>query len=348
LHATEHDDEHAAGAQAEASHDGHGHDEHASSHGPELDPQDMFNMGGLRKKMPWTALTFIIGGFALSGFPFFTAGFWSKDEILADAFAHNQLVFWVLAVSAFLTAFYTMRQISLSFLGKPRTPAAEHAHESHWTMILPLVILSFFAIFAGFAGTKGDFPIIGMIRGPLVHTSWFETFLEPVIAGAGIHPEVVPFNIGPLIVSLVVALGGLFVGWLVYGRKPLAAGAPDPLARMGAVWTLLKNKYFVDEIYDAAFVRPTQRLAAWMGDVFDRQGIDGALHGISNGALAVANAFRNFDIKVVNGGADGLAEDIKIFGRKLREIQTGHVQNYLLLVLVSVVVLVALYITLFS
>ena len=85
-----------------------------------------------------------------------------------------------------------------------------------------------------------------------------------------------------------------------------------------------------------------------MGDVFDKQGIDGVLHGIGNGALRMANAFRSFDTAVVNGGADQLAASIKSFGRWLREIQTGRVQNYLLLALVSVVLLVALYITLFS
>ncbi len=99
--------------------------EHGVLHtGEHVDPQDMFNMGGLRKKMPVTFWTFVIGGFALSGFPLITAGFWSKDEILADAFAHAPVVFIVLALAALLTAFYTMRQITLTFFGKPRTEAA--------------------------------------------------------------------------------------------------------------------------------------------------------------------------------------------------------------------------------
>ncbi len=106
---------------------------HTGNH--DVDPQDMFNMGGLRKKMPITFWTFLIGGFALSGFPVITAGFWSKDEILADAWAHHHYtVFIVLAVAAFLTAFYTMRQITLTFLGEARTKEAEHAHETPWTM----------------------------------------------------------------------------------------------------------------------------------------------------------------------------------------------------------------------
>src|ERR1043165_2823424 len=105
---------------------------HTGNH--EVDPQDMFNMGGLRKKMPVTFWTFLIGGFALSGFPLITAGFWSKDEILAEAFAHNPAIFITLAVAALLTAFYTMRQITLTFLGAPRTKAAEDASETPWTM----------------------------------------------------------------------------------------------------------------------------------------------------------------------------------------------------------------------
>ena len=110
---------------------------HTGNH--HVDPQDMFNMGGLRKKMPITFWTFLIGGFALSGFPLITAGFWSKDEIFADAFAHGHIVIFItLALAAFLTAFYTMRQITLTFLGEPRTTEAEHAQETPWTMTTPL------------------------------------------------------------------------------------------------------------------------------------------------------------------------------------------------------------------
>ncbi|HSO27820.1 MAG TPA: NADH-quinone oxidoreductase subunit L, partial [Anaerolineales bacterium] len=106
--------------------------EHGVMHTNEhVDPQDMFNMGGLRKKMPVTFWTFLIGGLSLAGFPLVTAGFWSKDEILADAWYHNhQLVFWTLALAALLTAFYTGRQLALTFFGEPRTHAAEHASES--------------------------------------------------------------------------------------------------------------------------------------------------------------------------------------------------------------------------
>ncbi|MCE9646494.1 MAG: NADH-quinone oxidoreductase subunit L, partial [Chloroflexi bacterium] len=133
---------------------------HTGDH--KVDPQDMFNMGGLRRKMPITFWTFLIGGFALSGFPIITAGFWSKDEILADAFVNGHMaVFITLAVAAFMTAFYTMRQITLTFLGEPRTKEAEHAHETPWTMTAPLVVLAIFAVTYGWVGIPEHFPGLG-------------------------------------------------------------------------------------------------------------------------------------------------------------------------------------------
>jgi NADH-quinone oxidoreductase subunit L len=314
-----------------------------------MDPQDMFNMGGLRKKMPVTFWTFLIGGLALSGFPIITAGFWSKDEILGHAFTHDTLVFWLLVLAAFMTAFYTMRQISLTFLGQPRTEAAEHAHESHWTILLPLVILAVFAIVAGWVGIKSDMPGLGLVNGPFAKPgSPFEHLIEPTIASV-IELEVLPFDWTPMLIASTAGVLGLVLGWWVYGRRSLAADQSDPLEqKMGGVYVLLKKKYFIDEFYNLAFVRPAQRFAAWMGDVFDRQGIDGVLHGIARGTWGLALRFRGFDTKVVNGGADSVAASIKSFGHWLRDIQTGRVQNYLLLALVSIVLLIALYITLFS
>jgi NADH-quinone oxidoreductase subunit L len=336
------------GHAAETAHAEAGHDD-ADPQEPDMDPQDMFNMGGLRKKMPITFWTFLIGGLALAGFPIITAGFWSKDEILGAAWSHYALVFWALVFAAFLTAFYTMRQISLTFLGKPRTEAAGHAHESHWTMLLPLIILAFFAIVAGWVGIKSDMPGLGLINGPFAQLGTpLEHFVEPTIAGV-VELEKLPFVPAPMLTAITGSLLGLFIGWWVYGRRPLAAGQPDPLeVKMGGLYVVLKNKYYIDEIYNSVFVQPAKRFAAWMGDVFDRKGVDGVLHGVARGAWGLALRFRAFDTKVVNGGADGFASSIKSAGHWLRDIQTGRVQNYLLLALVSVVLLIALYITLFS
>lgn len=303
--------------------------EHGVLHtGEHVDPQDMFNMGGLRKKMPVTFWTFLIGGFALSGFPLVTAGFWSKDEILAEAFGNGHwVVFITLASAALLTAFYTMRQITLTFLGEPRTESAHHAQETSWTMTLPLVVLAVFAVGLGWAGISESFPVIGGVLPNFAHEFIGGTLAE--------LPETLPFNIWPLIVSLVVALGGLTLGWLVYRNQK--EGAEDPLKiALGPVHTLLKNKYYFDEIYDTILVRP----AYWLADNFtnqilDRGIIDGILHFIARIASNVGTIFRNYiDKPVVNGFGDFVGEGIKKIGRSLKIIQTGKVQQYLLMALV--------------
>jgi len=303
--------------------------EHGVFHtGEEIDPQDMFNMGGLRKKMPITFWTFLIGGLALSGFPFLTAGFWSKDEILADGFAHSSwIVLIVLALAALLTAFYTMRQITLTFLGKPRTESAEHAVESKWTMTLPLILLAGFAIVAGWPGIPLDFPLIGGFVPNFVHEFVGETLAE--------HPEAVTFNWFPLLISLGVSLGGLALGWLVYRDVP--AGAPDPLKKaLGPVYKILQNQYYFDELYDVIFVQP----AYWIYRTFtylwiDRIVIDGFLHFVARVTFSIGGFFRNYiDKPIVNGFGDFVGESVKRLGRSSRFIQTGRVQQYMLMTLV--------------
>jgi NADH-quinone oxidoreductase subunit L len=299
--------------------------EHGVLHtGEHTDPQDMFNMGGLRKKMPITFWTFLIGGFALSGFPLITAGFWSKDEILAEAFGNGHLlIFLTLALAALLTAFYTMRQITLTFLGEPRTPAAEHASETPWTMTLPLVILSVFAIGAGWVGIPQDF--LGLSLPP----SWFHGFV-----GASLlqEPAAVTFNFVPLLTSLVVSLGGLGAGWLVY--RNVAAGEADPLQRpLGPLYGFLKNKWYFDELYTFVFIRPL----VWFSEVFvsvwmDRIVIDGALHQVARVGLAIGTGLRTyFDLPVINRFfGDGTAAVFQWSGHKLRFSQTGRIQAYLI------------------
>jgi NADH-quinone oxidoreductase subunit L len=303
--------------------------EHGVLHtGEDIDPQDMFNMGGLRKKMPITFWTFLIGGLALSGFPFLTAGFWSKDEILADAFAHSSwIVLIVLAFAALLTAFYTMRQITLTFLGKPRTESAEHAVESKWTMTLPLIFLAGFAIVAGWPGIPLDFPVIGGLIPNFIHEFVGETLAE--------HPEAVTFNWFPLLISLGVSLGGLFLGWFVYRDVP--AGASDPLKKaLGPVYRILHNKYYFDELYDFIFVQP----AYWISRTFtylwlDRTIIDGILHFIARVTFSIGGLLRNYiDKPIVNGFGDFVGESVKRIGRSARYIQTGRVQQYMVMALI--------------
>ena len=297
-----------------------------------VDPQDMFNMGGLRKKMPITFWTFLIGGLALSGFPVLTAGFWSKDEIFADAFAHGHMaVFITLAVAAFLTAFYTMRQITLTFLGKPRTKSAEHAQETPWTMTLPLVILAVFAIGFGWVGIPEEFPLLGGLI-----PNWLHEFVGGTLAE---HPEVLEFNLIPLITSLVVALGGLLLGWFVY--RNVTSAAEDKLQIK-----VLKNKYYFDEIYDFLFVKP----AYWFSETFtykflDQSIIDGFLNRVGGVAAGIGRSFRQyFDAPVVNGFGDLVGESSKRLGKILAPIiQRGRIQYYMLASLVVAVILAILY-----
>jgi len=294
---------------------------HTGNH--KVDPQDMFNMGGLRRKMPITFWTFLIGGFALSGFPIITAGFWSKDEILADAFGHGHTaVFVTLAVAAFLTAFYTMRQITLTFLGEARTKEAEHAQETPWTMTLPLVILAFFAVTYGWVGIPEHFPALGGLV-----PNWFHEFVGGTLAE---HPEAVEFSVWPLLTSLFVALGGLTFGWLVY--RNVNSAAEDRLQI-----PVLKNKYYFDEIYDRVFVKP----AYWFAETviykfMDQSVIDGILHIFGPVTDRLGSAIRNyFDLPVINRFfGDGSANVTYWFGGKLRAVQTGRIQQYLMLALV--------------
>jgi NADH-quinone oxidoreductase subunit L len=302
--------------------------EHGVLHtGKHVDPQNMFNMGGLKSKMPVTFWTFLIGGLALSGFPLFSAGFWSKDEILADAFGHQHFaVFLVLAVSALITAFYTMRQITLTFLGEPRTDAARNAHETGWTMTVPLIILAFFAVTAGWVGIPEHFPLIGGLL-----PSWFnhfvgETLLEPIHA--------VDFNAVPLLTSMVVALGGLTLGWLVYRN---VTADTDPLRQsLGVFYRWLENKYYFDELYDFVFVRPARWISATFTYRWIDQGIiDGVLHSVAFVSTHIGSALRNyFDAPVVNGFGDFVGEGVKRLGQRFRIVQTGRLQQYMLMAVV--------------
>ena len=299
-----------------------------------LDPQNMFNMGGLAKRMPTTYWTFVIGGLSLAGLPFVTAGFWSKDEILADAFAHGHWwVFVVLLISAFLTAFYTMRQIALTFLGNPRTESAAKAHESTWTMTLPLIVLSFFAVFAGFVGVHMDFPVLGALLG----SNPFEHF---VIGSLPHHGSGFVFDWTPVILSVVAGVAGLALGWMVYGRRPLAVGQQDPLVKvLGPLENVLANKYYIDELYDVALVRPVK----WIAEIvafkwIDRIVIDGALHAVAGLVMKIGSVAIWFEKWAIDYAPDKFGDGVRSSGHAFRVIQSGRVQDYLTVTLSAVVV----------
>ena len=332
--------------------------------------QDMLEMGGLRKKMPRTFWTFVAGGFALSGFPLITSGFWSKDEILAhafDEFLHEGIVSWpffvwvLLTVAAFLTAFYTARQISLTFLGKPRSEHAEHAHETPNTMTVPLMILAFFALTLGFLGIPEE--IIGE------GNNWFHHFV-------GHEYPSTPLSITVMLLSSVLAVGGLGLGWWVYGRKPLEHGQTDPLEKgmynlkLGWLYRAMENRFYFDELYQATIIQGSIKLADlfynfdyhWVVDPFvnlvaagargfssvlnwfDEYIVDALVNLTGISSVNLSNLGGITDLKVVDGMVNGIADITGWVGEKvLRPIQTGKLQNYLLVVLLSVLAILGIY-----
>lgn len=325
---------------------------HGMEHGAEhvhdhhTDPQNMMFMGGLKDKMPITFWTFLIGGMALSGLPVITAGFWSKDEIFADAWyiwvddgnGIALFVFIMLAMAALLTAFYTMRQISLTFLGKPRTPLAEHAHESNNFMTFPLVMLSFFAITLGWIGIPDKFHDFFNSGG----TNLFKHFVgatiyEPIEtlykADLVAHKIEAPeFSWVPIIASVVVALGGIFVGWLIYGRKPLTEGQPDPLVRpLGPLHVFLNRKWYWDELYQIVFIRPTVYFSeVIVYEWVDKGLIDGTLHLTARAFYVVGAASKRAEEAVFGDGIDWLKDQFLKGVKQTRNLQTGRVQEYAL------------------
>ncbi|MFT5195832.1 MAG: NADH-quinone oxidoreductase subunit L [Candidatus Promineifilaceae bacterium] len=309
----------------------HVHDHHS-------DPQDMRLMGGLKDKMPITYYAFLIGGLALSGFPLVTAGFWSKDEIFADAWhvftvegnPIGLMVFVVLCLAAFLTAFYTMRQIALTFAGKPRSPLAEHAHESDRFMTTPLIILSVFAIGIGWLGIPDDF-----LGTEGVFYNYFHHFIAPtVVATSNTHLAKLEFTWIPLIASVVVALGGLGLGWMMYWRKPLEVGEEDPLIRIltPPLHSFLQDKWRWDELYDVVFIKPTIYFSEEIvGRLIDGTFIDGILHGVANGVYAVGKFSLRTEQTIFADGIDWVTFKIADMAKELRSFQSGKIQEYALM-----------------
>ena len=335
IHGVEHGFHHA---HSHDEHDAHGHETHPIARPDGAlnpnDPQDMRNMGGLLGRMPITGWTFIIGGLALSGFPILTAGFWSKDEILSTAWAGQNLwVFWTLALAAFLTAFYTARQIGLTFFGTPRTEGAVHAPESVPAMTWPLILIAPFAIALGWAGIPEHFPLLGGVI-----PNFLEHFMEPYVEYLGVHVLHPEFSMIPLAVSLVVALGGLTVGFLVYGRG-LAEGQIDPLRKLlGPIWVLFHRKYYVDEFYGFTIIPFAIGLSKFLYLVDNRWVIDPIVNAVGTTGVWLSGVAAEFDRVVIDGTVTLMGRLADRMGRVLHNAQDGHVQVYLLVAVVTVTV----------
>jgi NADH-quinone oxidoreductase subunit L len=226
--------------------------------------QDMRRMGGLKRSMPVTYWTFVIGSLALAGFPL-TSGFFSKDEILVAVWSAGALgeVLAVLGLlTAFLTAFYSFRLVFVTFWGESRVDPhhADHIHEPSSTMTIPLVVLAVLALLAGYLGIP--------------------SFISPVLQGPGgeVHHEG-GAAAGIMAIATVLGLAGITLAYVMYVRSP---GLADRLAReWPAVYQLSLHKWFVDELYDRTVVRPTFRLADRMWKWVDVGIVDGAVNGVA-------------------------------------------------------------------
>ncbi len=301
----------------------HGH--HRAAHGgmgeeASFDPNDMRVMGGLRARMPVTFVVYLIGALALAGIPPL-AGFFSKDEILAEAGRESGLVYALLAVAAFFTAFYMGRQVLLVFFGEPRSEAAAHARENPPVMTWPLIGLAALVLVGGGINLPGPHPL----------ATWLEATLKAL--------EVVPFSLQVAGVSTGLALLALAFSWWLYGRRPLAAGEPDPLRRvLGPVFVGMENKWWVDELYAFLFIRPYMRLASFLAHTVDWAWWHDAFHDglIARGFKGLAGWLAwGFDLPVIDGAVNGLGNLIRRAAGGLGRLQTGYARNYALSVIVG-------------
>lgn len=262
------------------------------------DEQDIQKMGGLQKYMPWTFRTFLIGSFAISGFPLLS-GFFSKDEILWKAFADGAPWMWVIAtLAAGVTAFYMFRLVSLTFLGKERFDHHHvHPHEAPKTMLIPLLVLALLSIIGGYVG----------IPHVLGGHNYFEEFLEPIFAGANskmmlpLHDSAA-LELGLMAGSVAIGLLGMFAGWKIYTQRTEIA--ERTAKKYSGLHKLLWNKYFVDEIYDAGIVNPIKQTSdKFLWKIFDVKIIDNTLNYSAKFVEATAGIFRRIQTGVVQSYA---------------------------------------------
>jgi NADH-quinone oxidoreductase subunit L len=291
--------------------------------------QDIRHMGGLRKAMPLTFLTYAVGMLALSGFPLFFSGFWSKDAIIgaAHSWPISKGPFVLLIVGALLTAFYMTRQVAYVFYGKWRGHG--QAHESPLVMTLPLAVLAVFAVGLGVLGTPA--------------WPWFTAFLESravsVDLGAFHEPGLVPLM---AFASLLVFVG-LGVGWWLYGAKPAeSADSQDSLESVSpTVWGWLAHRLYFDELYGATVLRLYAGLA-WLSDWLDRRVWGGLVAGVSGAFRGLGWVNKAVDSQWIDGGFDKGCEELVTGGGMLAWLQAGRAPSYMRMLAVGVLILAGL------
>lgn len=270
--------------------------------------QDIRKMGGLRKYIPITCITFFIGVLAISGIPPF-AGFFSKDEILAKAFEQSPIAWGVAVLASLLTAFYMFRLLFLTFFGKTRASedTIHHIHESPQSMTIPLIVLAILSVAGGFMGVPE------LLSG----NNWIDGFLSPVFAQS--HELKVEHHLSHgtefALMGIIVAFTLVMIG-LAYNRYINKAHVPAAEgAELSTAHRTIYNKYYVDEIYDAVFVKPLYWLSKLFDIVIEKSGID----------------------RIVNLVGESLNDWSAIF----RRLQNGRLGYYIFVMVVSVILIVA-------
>ncbi len=265
--------------------------------------QDIMKMGGLKKYMPKTYVTFLIGTIAIAGIPPL-AGFFSKDEILFEAFtSHHGMAggfLWTVgAITAFLTAFYMTRLTCLTFLGKARFDSHHvHPHESPFLMVGPLMVLAGLSIVGGFIGFPGH--------------SWLAHWLSPVVGKHIIDESLHSTEITLMIVSTLIAFSGVGLGYYLYVKSPeIPAKIKESLA---GAYKILFNKYYIDEIYEGCIVTPIRKISEF--------------------------CWKIIDVIIVDGFVLSFAKISKTAGEIGRQIQTGAIQVYAVAVLIGLLLTV--------
>ncbi len=247
--------------------------------------QDMRQMGGLKKKLPITFLTMLMGTIAISGIPPFS-GFFSKDEILAHVFEHNKILWIIALIGAMLTAFYMFRMLFLTFYGTFRgtTEQEHHLHESPFSMTFPLIVLAILSVVGGFIG----------IPHVLGGHHWLAEFLSPVFAASNARTEsIVPdatteyMLMAVSVAAAIIAAIGAYIRYLKSAHIPV----PDNGERT-ALASLSFNKYYIDEIYDSLIGKPLNALSQFFFKVVDKSGIDGLVNGLGKTATASSQGLR--------------------------------------------------------
>jgi NADH-quinone oxidoreductase subunit L len=300
---------------------------HAAHH-----EQDIRQLGGLSGRMKLTFLTFTVGTMALVGVPLFFSGFWSKEAILhaAHGWEVSHLPFYAAVFGVVLTAFYNTRLLAETFFGRPRSTAADHAHENGPAMTTPLVILAIGAIFLGFLNTP----------------AW--PWLEATLLGeTEVHGHSLAEGAGLMGLSVVLVAVGIGAGWALYGRRPRAtASSPDPLAvRAPGVMAALANRLGFDELYAATAGRFATGVAA-LADFLDRYLWDGAVRLLAGLGELGGLVSRETDEQTLNGGFDAASRGLRGTGKAYSNAQTGDAHGYLRTLALGFVLLLLVIVTL--